>query len=580
MRKFYSVIITLSVALFLAACSKRCEVVFEGNMAMKTRDGVTLRADIYRPKGIGKYPVILTRTPYNKYMNVDQGLKLAARGYVFIAQDVRGREASEGEWYPFKHEADDGYDAVEWAASLPFSNGKVGMIGGSYVGITQLYAAMAAPPHLVAIVPHVAPSDIHGQLVYQGGAFMQILAQAWSSAVALNEHTHAIFGTANPFHWDLKLPPAEYPILDLGDARKLAPYYRDWIAHPAYDDYWKQLSFEEYYGKITVPVLHLGGWYDVFQGGTIRNYLGIKQRGGSEAARKGQRFIIEPGGHAGSGPKIGEVDFGKNSRFSTWDYGLRWLDWQLKGIDDGISREKPVKIFVMGENVWRDEEEWPLARAVTTKYYLRSGGKANSLKGDGGLSREAPVDEPADKFISDPANPVPNHGGATLGLPNPPPGPLDQREVEAREDVLVYTTPAFDKPMEVTGPVSLELYVSSSAVDTDIVGKLVDVAPDGRAIILTENILRMRYRNSYEKAELMNPGQTYQVTLDLWSTANVFLAGHKIRLEVSSGSFPRFDRNPNHGGSPEAFGEAVKATNVILHDREHPSALVVPIVPR
>ena len=554
------------------------QVIVEGNVAMKTRDGVTLRADIYRPKADGKFPVLLERTPYNKYElgGIDNGLKAAARGYVFIVQDVRGRYASEGEWYPFKHEAQDGYDAVEWAAALPYANGKVGMIGQSYIAATQMLAAAAAPPHLVGIYPWVTASNYHGHWAYQGGAFEQLLAQAWCSALAVNELGRRSSASVLPTHWDLRLPPANYPLIDTGPAGGLAPYYSDWIAHPAYDDYWKQWSIEEHFGQIKVPALHVGGWYDIFQDGSIRNYEGIKRSGGSEAARQGQRLVMTVGGHAGGGPVIGEVDFGKASGFDVWDYGLRWYDWLLKGIDDGISREKPVKIFVMGRNVWRDEDDWPLARAVATRYYLHSAGKANGLTGDGGLSPAVPAGEPADRYVYDPDNAVPTHGGALIGAA---PGPLDQRVVEGRPDVLVYTTPAFEHDTEVTGPVSLELYVSSSAVDTDLTGKLVDVWPNGFAQNLTDGILRLRYRNSMEKAELMNPGEIYKVTVDLWSTANVFLAGHRLRLEIASANFPRFDRNLNTGGSPEGASLAIKATNLIYHDRDHPSALVLPIVP-
>lgn len=576
--------VSLGLALFLGAAelaeTPGHEVTFEGNVAVKARDGVILRTDIFRPKAPGKFPVIVLRTPYNKYTNLNEGLKGAAKGYVFIIQDCRGREGSEGEWYPFKYEAADGYDTVEWAAALPYSNGKVGLFGGSYPGATQMLAATSTPPHLVAMFPEITGSNYYAHWAYQGGAFMQGLAQAWASALSLNEATRKLSASSAISHWDLMAPPVNYPVLDAAMAKDLAPYYRDWIAHPTYDDYWKQWSIEEQFSKINVPAIHVAAWYDIFQDGGIRNYRGIKEHGGSEAARRNQRLVILPGGHAGRGQKIGEVDFGAESELSSWDLAFRWFDWHLKGIDDGISKEKPVKIFVMGKNVYRDEDEWPLARAVATRYHLRSHGKANSLAGDGVLSPEAPVNEPADQFVYDPENPVPTHGGATLGIPFSPPGPYDQRAVEGRPDVLVYTTPAFANETEVTGPVSLELYVSSSAVDTDLVGKLVDVWPDGRAINLSEGILRLRYRNSFEQAELMNPGQIYKVTVDLWSTANVFLPGHKLRLEVSSSSFPRFDRNLNHGGSPETSSVVVKATNVIYHDRDHPSALILPVIPR
>jgi len=555
-------------------------VKLENNVAMKTRDGVTLRADVFHPKEPGTYPVILLRTPYNKYSNVNEGLKGAARGYVFIIQDVRGREASEGEWYPFKYEAADGYDAVEWAAGLPYSNGKVALFGGSYPGATQMLAATSSPPHLVAMFPEITGSNYYNHWAYQGGAFMRGLAQAWASALSINEHVRKIAGTAGIANWDPMRAPADYQLVDVGSTKDLARFYFDWIKHPTYDDYWKQWAIDEQFGKIMVPAIHIAAWYDLFQDGGIRNYRGIKQHGGTEAARQGQRLVIVPGGHSGFGSKIGEVDFGPNAVFSTWELAFRWFDWQMKGIDTGIAKEKPVKIFVMGENVFRDEDEWPLARAVSTRYFLHSGGHANTLDGDGVISLAAPQQETADQYVYDPANPVPTHGGAILGIPNPPGGAYDQREVERRPDVLVYTSAPFEKPTEVTGPMSLEAYVSSSAVDTDLVGKIVDVAPDGRAINLSEGILRLRYRNSFERAEFLTPGQVYKVTVDLWSTSNLFLAGHRLRLEVSSGSFPRFDRNLNTADYPGTATTGVKATNVIYHDQAHPSVLVLPVVPR
>jgi putative CocE/NonD family hydrolase len=374
-------------------------VAFEGNVAMVTRDGVTLRADVYRPDADGRFPVLLERTPYNKFSNIDTGLKGAARGYVVILQDVRGRNASDGDWYPFKFESADGYDSVEWAAALPYSNGKVGMIGGSYVGATQMLAAVAAPPHLVGIYPTVNASDYHAHWAYQGGAFEQLLAQAWSSALSLNGLERRTGKSALPSHWDMMKAPSDYPLLDPGSAAGLAGYYFDWIAHPAYDDYWRQWSIEEHYGQIRVPVLQLGGWYDIFQDGTLRNYVGIKQKGGSEAARSGQRLVMIPGGHAGFGRKVGDVDFGPDAQLDTWEYGLRWFDHLMKGVDNGIDREKPVRIFVMGRNVWRDEDAWPLARAKSTRYFLHSGGRANSAAGDGALGTEAPGAAAADRYV-------------------------------------------------------------------------------------------------------------------------------------------------------------------------------------
>ena len=571
---------SLGLSRAAAADAAPYAVKFEGNVAVVMRDGVTLRADVYRPDAPGKFPVLLERTPYNKYSNIDAGLTGAARGYVVVLEDVRGRDGSEGEWYPFKYEPNDGYDSVEWCARQPYSDGHVGMIGGSYVGATQMLAAIAAPPHLVAIFPNITASNYHAHWAYQGGAFMQLLSQAWSSALAINVLSKRTGGSAQASHWDYMKPPANYPVIDPGTAKGVADYYFDWIAHPTYDAYWKQWSIEEHYAQITVPALTMAAWYDLFQDGSIRNYMGLRRHAATPAARAGQRLVIIPGGHSGWGRTIGDVDFGADAAVDIDSYTYRWFDHLLKGVDNGIDREKPVKIFVMGRNVWRDEDDWPLARARQARFYLHSAVGANSLSGDGRLSTEAPAAERPDQYVYDPEHPVPTHGGSVLGDPaNYPPGPLDQRTVEGRRDVLVYTTEPFKADTEVTGPVSLDLYVSSSAPDTDFTGKLVDVAPDGRAINLTDGILRARYRNSMEKAELMKPGETYHLTVDLWSTSNVFLAGHRLRVEVASSNFPRFDRNPNTGASPEAAGPSVPATNAIYHDAAHPSALVVPIIP-
>ena len=553
----------------------------ETNVSMKTRDGITLRADIYRPDAPGKFPVILQRTPYDKRNDVATGLRFAAHGYVFVDQDVRGRNGSEGDWYPFKYESQDGYDAVEWAAGLPYSNGKVGLFGGSYVGATQMLAAIASPPHLVGIMPFVTATDYFEDWAYQGGAFQQLLAQAWSSALALDGLTRRTAGTASPTHWDLNHSPVDYPLLDPGKTTAdLAKYYFDWIDHPTYDDYWKQWSVQRNFDKIQVPALVIGGWYDLFQDGSLRTYTGIKNKGGSEAARNQTRLVMIVGGHAGGTQTIGDIDFGKKSVPDITGLAIEWYNYLLKGVDDGISKQPRVKLFVMGKNDWRYEDDWPLVRAKNTSYYLHSNGKANTLSGDGTLSTVSPETEPSDQYVYDPDKPVPTHGGVVLGATAQyPPGPLDQRAVETRPDVLVYTTPAFKQDTEVTGHVTLELYVSSSAVDTDFVGKLIDVSPSGQAENLTDGILRARYRVSEEKPELMNPGEVYKLTIDLWSTANVFLAGHKLRLEIESSNFPRFDRNLNNGLSPETSTTPVTATNVIYHDKDHPSAIILPVVP-
>jgi len=574
-------------SILIAAAGESYQVRVERGVVAKMRDGVILRADFYRPTADGKFPVLLERTPYNKAGGLEFGLRAAARGYIVIFQDVRGRYTSEGEWYPFKHESDDGYDTVEWAASLPYSNGKVGMFGGSYVGATQMLTAIARPPHLAGIFPVVTASNYHDGWTYQGGAFEQWFNESWTSGLAQDTLSRRVAASANALQWISKLPLVGYPVLDAGGLsgasifRDLAPYFADWLAHPNFDGYWKQWSIEDNHDKILVPVYSVAAWYDIFLGGSLGNYSGIKGRGGNDAARRGQRLLVVIGGHAGGGRKIGDVDFGPQADIDTDEIMLRWYDYILKGSANGMDREKPVKIFVMGKNTWREEEDWPLPRAESTRYYLHSGGKANGLTGDGSLSITSPQAQPADRLVYDPQDPVPTRGGPLCcDAAHLAPGPVDQRPVEARPDVLVFTTPEFKQDFEVTGPVTLELYAGSSAVDTDFVGKLVDVWPNGFAQNLTEGILRARYRNSQEKPEFLNPGEIYKFTIDLWATSNVFLTGHRLRLEVSSSNFPRFDRNLNTGEDARTGTNMVKATNTIYHDREHPSALILPVVPR
>ena len=591
MRAFHINILKFAFILtFVAQCARAAEpyaVTFQQGIEAKMRDGTILRADVYRPKAEGTFPVLLQRTPYNKDGSAGFGLKAAERGFVVIVQDVRGRYTSDGEWYPFLHESNDGFDTVEWAAGLPYSNGKVGMFGGSYVGATQMLTAIAHPPHLAGICPVVTASNYHDGWTYQGGAFEQWFNESWTSGLAqdtlnrsVQKHTNALTGM-----WTL--PLTEYPLFDLPQAvsikeptNTLAPYFLDWLAHPNYDDYWKRWSIEEHFSDIQVPMLTVAAWYDIFLGGSLRNYIGVKAHGGSEVARRGQRLLVMIGGHAGSGRKIGDVDFGASAEIEEDDVTLNWYEYLFKGTANQFAGPKPVRLFVMGTNQWRDEDDWPLPRATEAKYFLHSTGKANSLHGDGTLSSAAPRSESADHYSYDPANPAPTVGGPLCcDWEHLKPGPRDQRAVEAREDVLVYSTPALGQDLEVTGPVRVELFASSSAVDTDFTGKLVDVWPDGFAQNLTEGIVRARYRESQEKPTLMNPNQVYKFTLDLWATSNVIQKGHRLRLEISSSNFPRFDRNMNTGEDGSSARKGVPAANVIYHDTEHPSALIVPTVP-
>jgi putative CocE/NonD family hydrolase len=565
------------------------DIVAQYGVPMKTRDGVTLYADIYRPRSSDRFPVILMRTPYDKSVSwaVSPVLRMVLRGFVVIIQDVRGRYTSEGEWYPFRHEQADGFDTVEWAAALPYSNGKVGMMGASYVGATQMLAAIAQPPHLAAIAPNMTASNYHDGWTYQGGAFEQWFDQNWTSQLAQNTLQRLIRDNTNAVVGAPTLPLVNYPVFNFGqlpaDAQltaALAPYYLDWLAHPNYDDYWKQWSIEEHFPDIAVPMLQVGGWYDIFNGGTLRNYVGAKTHGANNAARTQQHLLIEIGGHAGFGRRIGEVDFGPHATENGYtDVILDWYDFLFKGIQNEFATDKPVKLFVMGANEYRQEDDWPPPQAQLTKYFLHSAGKANSLRGDGSLSVLVPKSEAADAYVYNPVNPAPTVGGPLCcDAEHMQPGPRDQRSVESRDDVLIYSTGPLARDLEVTGPVTATLFVKSSAVDTDFTAKLVDVAPDGFAQNLTEGILRMRYRASMERAALMNPGQTYEISVDLWATSNVFLRGHSLRLEISSSNFPRFDRNLNTGEEIKFARTSVAATNTILHDAQHPSALVLPVM--
>jgi uncharacterized protein len=562
-------------------------VTFERDTVVVMRDGIKLYADVFRPEAAGKFPVLLQRTPYDKNYGTEFGLKAAAQGYVVVIEDVRGRYASEGEWYPFKNEMNDGYDTVEWAAALPYSTGKVGMFSGSYDGATQMLAAIGHPPHLAGIFPYVTGSNYHGNWIYQGGAFEQWFSESWSSKLARETFSRANQKRVDPLNGAPTLPLVDYPIFGLQQlpsqaitTKAFAPYFLDWLDHPDYDDYWKAISIEDHFSDITVPALHVAGWYDIFLGGSLRNYLGIKLHGGSAEARSGQRLLVIVGGHAGNGPKIGAVDFGKDSDFDEDETTIHWYDYLFKGARNEFSGGKPVSIFVLGMNKMRQEDEWPLARAKSTRYYLHSRGAASGHALGGSLSGIAPAAEKPDQYIYDPNDPVQTIGGPLCcGALSTGIGPQDQRPAEARADVLIYTTPAFSKATEITGPISLDLYVSSSAVDTDFTGMVVDVWPNGFAQNLTSGILRLRYRESEENPELAKPGETYHITLDLLSTSNVFLAGHKLRLEVSSSNFPRFDRNMNTGEEQAHATRMVKATNVVYHDKARPSALIVPVVP-
>jgi uncharacterized protein len=583
--------LTLGLAVFSAAAQNgpSLAIHLQRNVAVAMRDGTVLRADVYAPLAPGRFPVLLERTPYNKDEEAEAAIRAAEHGYIVVIEDVRGRYESAGEWYPFAHESSDGFDTVEWAAALPGADGRVGMFGSSYVGATQLLAAISKPPHLAGICPSDTASDYHDGWIYEGGAFQQWFSESWTTLLAQNSASRRVKDASTALELKDVLPLNRYPLFSMQkmanhDAltRELAPYFLDWLEHPDNDEYWQRWSIRAHYSDIQVPALTITAWYDIFQGGALQNYLGLRANAGSENARSRQRLIIGIGGHAGAGEKVGDVDFGPGAGLDDDDMArvLDWYDFLFHGAQNEFAAEKPVHFFLMGINRWRDADNWPPSGAISVKFYLRSKGQANSANGNGQLSREMPETEAADTYIYDPANPVPTTGGPLCCIADQlKPGPRDQRGVEARADVLVYSTPPLDRDLEVTGPVSVDVFAISSNVDTDFTAKLVDVAPDGTAINLSDGIIRARYRQSESRPSPIDPGRCYRYHIDLSSTANVFLKGHRVRLEISSSNFPRFDRNPNTGSSSASSSQFTVAHNRILHDGQHPSALNLTVIP-
>jgi putative CocE/NonD family hydrolase len=565
------------------------QVRVEHNVRVPMRDGVELSADIYRPDADGRFPVLLLRTPYsnNTPAAVDQSKFFAQRGYAVVQVDVRGRYDSDGKFYAFRNEPDDGFDTDEWVGKQPWSNGKIGTFGGSYVGFTQLSQAIRRSKYLTAMAPFVTTLDIYGNWIYTGGAFQYGFAMPWG-ALFIDGHTNQEYLAYN---WPQGLKHLPIATADEAVGRR-NQHYRDWVAHPTRDSYWDTISFERSQDVVEVPLLNVGGWYDIFLSGMLKDHVEIVKRGRTDVARRGKRMMVGPWVHgvgtrdnfrAEAPSQTDRIDFGSSAAVDLLRVQLRWFDYWLKGMKTGVAEEPPVKIFVMGENTWRFENEWPLARTKYTNYYLQSGGKANTLNGDGTLTLEAPVaGASSDTFTYDPANPVPTLGGNNCCRSDiVPMGAFDQRSAERRDDVLVFTSPELTQPVEVTGPITMKLFAATTARDTDWTAKLVDVHPSGFAQNIQDGIIRARYRESVGgAARMIEPGKVDEYTIDSWATSHVFLPAHRIRVEISSSNFPRFDRNLNTGEDPATGTRMVKATQTIYHSRQYPSHIVLPVIPR
>lgn len=539
-------------------------------VSIPMRDGVRLAADLYLPRTPDRVPAVLVRTPYSRKTASTAGYRyFAAHGYAVVLQDVRGRYASGGVFGSTTQEGPDGNDSLNWIARQPWSDGHVAMVGSSYLGIVQWWAAIQSNPHLSAISPMCSGDDEYRDRWYSTGGALQIGHRLLWLAENLTPPSHV-----RPL-FESYIAHVPLRTADVVAAGTVLPSWRNALAHPSYDDFWKSLSIREKLNRVSVPVLSLGGWFDEYAESDLDAFARLAKR------QHPVETWIGPWSH-NPGWKFSTRDFGPQAFLPIRQKQAEWFDRWLKPPAEVAEPAAPLlHLFVMGPNVWREEHEWPLARTRYTPVYLTSSGHANSLQGDGALQWRPEREGKSDTFTYDPKSPVPTTGGAICCEPGVlPPGPLDQSQVERRPDVLVYTSGALREDLEVTGPVRVVLYVSSSANDTDFTAKLVDVEPDGRPLLVTDGIQRMRYRLSLEASTLMKRNAAYEVTVDAGVTSYVFAAGHRLRLEISSSNFPRFDRSLNTARPNADENKTSKARQTIFHATGYPSAVILPVIPK
>lgn len=542
------------------------------DLGIVVRDGVRLSADLYSPEGAGPWPCVIVRTPYGKGQGLlpTRSRKFAAAGYAALTVDVRGRGDSDGPFVPYRGEGKDGFDVIEWCAGQPWCNGRVATWGSSYAGRVQWFTALEAPPHLKAMSVAVPPSDPFVESPTGTTGPMHLCWNHLTSGRQVQD--------LNAVDWERVYE--HLPLLTMDEAAgHKSPRWREDLAHTKFDEYWQAICYQHRLHEIDLPVLHISGWYDDEQIGTPLNFMRMHSKAPSAKARAGQRLLMGPWPHGvyGANRKLGDIDFGPGADVDVLEIERRFFDHWLKDADEDASDAAPVRLFVMGENKWRSEPDWPIPGVKFTPFFLHSGGRANSRFGDGTLNANVPSEELPDRYAYDPAHPVPFLTEPTSHQIG---GPDDYRAVERRDDVLVYTTVPVSSAVEVTGPIRLVLHASSSAPDTDFTGKFLDVWPNGFAQRLTDGLVRARFRNGMDAPSLIEPGRIYEYTLDLWNTSQVFLPGHSIRLEVSSSAFPKYDRNLNTGSDLATGTELVVANQMIFHDAAHPSRLVLPLVER
>lgn len=551
--------------------SKPTHTVRKETVKIAMRDGVKLTADVYRPDEEGKFPVILQRTCYGRTKALE-AMSYAKRGYVFVTQDVRGKFDSEGAWKPFVNEARDGYDSVEWCAAQSWSTGKVGMIGGSYLGFVQWAAARENSPHLKCLIPIVSPPDPFFNIPYAYGAFF-LLPNVWWTAIVDGKGMNSI-----PTYTSIA-PFKTLPVMDVDKAvlGHHVDFFQEWLRHPTNDAYWDQVNFNNRMKTMPdIPALHISGWFDGDGIGTKRNYAAM-----TAAGHPNQHLVYGPWSHAvNTSTKIGTMDFGPQSVRDLDTLYLRWFDHWLKGVDNGIEKEKPVEAFLMGRNEWRQFTAWPPPQATRTKWYFHSGGHANADKSDGKLSLSKPsASEKPDRFTYNPAKPyIPGDMEMAVkeGEDAKNAQPAKPTPSDSDSQLLTYTTDALQKDVIVAGPIEAHLTAATSARDTDWFVMLQDIRPDGKALNLCQGILRARFRKGFEKAVLLTPNEVAEYTIDLWALGNVFQKGHKIRVLASSSCFPLYERNLNTGDNNGTTTKMVTAHQTILHDNAHLSYLTLP----
>jgi hypothetical protein len=554
------------------------------NVKVPMRDGINLATTVYLPLEEGSYPVVLVRTAYNRVPF--SGADFAQRGMAFVVQDVRGRYGSEGEFYPWTSETNDGLDTLEWIANQPWCDGHIGMFGDSYLAGVQL--AVAAPGHrcLTALNPRFICLDPWRHAFYFDGVFSLALVYSWLVFEVGARSAEASLMD----RFDVGGLLRQLPLLTLDEkaGHGVVQPYRDYVSHWTRDEYWQALDWGKDIAQTKSPMLLTAGWYDYYAGEAFRIYLEAQKQPAEPQTAPRHRVIVGPWMHGINGTsRLGHVDFGPASLQEN-DSTVRWLECMLTGGTVEEFQQAPIRIFTMGANEWHDEYEWPLARTQFKNYYLHSNGAANSLHGDGRLSAETPQSEQPDRYTYDPEYPVPTFGGNhSVGPYNPGlweialAGPYDQRPIERRDDVLVYTSDELTEDTEVTGPIIVKLFAASSAPDTDWVARLCDVLPDGRSINLAEGVIRARFRaRDWANPELLEPERVYEYTIDLQAMSNVFLKGHRMRIDITSSSFPLWDRNLNTGESQATGTEYRRAEQTILHDADHPSHIILPLIPR